>query len=149
MKMLLVGRDLWEIVEGTEVLADVGNNLQRQKFRKRENQALATICLSVSTNLQIYVRSSKSGKEAWDGLANHFEEKTLSRKVEYHRKLYAARLCNEQGMVEHINNIKTIAEHLEALDDAVAEKHLVMILLSSLPAEYNNLLTTLETLKDC
>ena len=51
-------------------------------------------------------------------------------------------------MVAHVNNLKTISEHLEALDDEVAEKDLVMILISSLPEEYNNLITALETLKE-
>ena len=48
----------------------------------------------------------------------------------------------------HVNNVKTVTDHLEALDDAVAEKDLVMILISSLPEDYNNLITALETLKE-
>ena len=51
-------------------------------------------------------------------------------------------------MIDHVNNIRTIADQLEALGDLIEEKYLVMILLSSLPPEYNNLLTTLETLKE-
>ena len=52
------------------------------------------------------------------------------------------------NMVTHVNNIKTIAEHLEAINDEVAGKFLVMILISSLPNEYNNLITTLETMAE-
>ena len=47
-------------------------------------------------------------------------------------------------MVEHINHIKMLAEHLEAIDDNIAEKDLVIILISSLPDEYNYLITALE-----
>ena len=146
IKMMLIGRDLWEIVEGSEVLPEEATNKQTQEFRKRVNKALSLICLAVSDNLQIYVRNAKSGKEAWDSLQNHFEEKTLSRKVGLHQKLYSARM--EGTMIDHVNNIRTIADQLEALDDVIEEKYLVMILLSSLPQEYNNLLTTLETLKE-
>ena len=53
-----------------------------------------------------------------------------------------------QDMVEHINQIKTLAEHLEAIDDAIAEKVIVILLVSSLPDEYNYLITALETLAD-
>eukprot|EP00794_Sanderia_malayensis_P007838 gene7838-biopygen6374 len=49
------------------------------------------------------------------------------------------------SMIEHINNVKTLSEHLEAVDDAVAEKDLVIILISSLPEQYNYLITALET----
>ena len=147
MKMMLIGMDCWEIVEGTEVLPAESTPKQQQDFRKRVNKSLSRICLGVSQNLQIYVRNAKTGKEAWDSLMNHFEEKTLSRKIQFRRKLYSARL--EQGnMTDHVNELRTIADHLESLDDPVTEKDLVMILISSLPDAYNNLITTLETLKE-
>ena len=147
MKMLLMRNDVWEIVTGDEVLDENASVKEKVNFKKRENRALSTICLSVNKELKIYVRSSKTSKEAWEALENHFEEKTLSRKIMYRQKLYWLRMENE-NMVEHINKLKTISEHLEALDDAPPEKELVMILLSSLPKEYNNLITTLETLKE-
>ena len=147
LKMYLIGKDLWDIVEGTQVLGKDASEDESRKFKKRENLSLSIICLSVSTNLQIYVRNCTTGKEAWDNLANHFEEKTLSKKIFYRRKLYSARM-GSSTMETHVNNLKTIAEHLEALDDVVAEKDLVMILISSLPDDYSNLITTLETLKE-
>ena len=148
VKMYLIGKDLWEIVSGEEVLAEEASEETKRKFKKRENAALASICLSISTNLQIYVRSAKNPKEAWDTLANHFEEKTLSKKIFYRRKLYSARMGNNTDMISHVNYLKTISEHLEAVGDPVVEKDLVMILISSLPEDYNNLITTLETLDE-
>ena len=148
MKMYLIGKDLWEIVTGAEVAEEAWTETQNRNFKKRENQALAAICLAISTNLQIYVRSSKTAKEAWDNLEKHFQQKTLSKKIFYRRKLYSARMEKGQNMVEHINNIKTLAEHLEAIDDAIVEKDIVILLISSLPDEYNHLITALETLAD-
>ena len=80
MKMCLIGKDLWEIVTGAETLPADASAEEQRKFRKRENLALATVCLSVATNLQIYVRSAESAKEAWENLEKHFEEKSLSRR---------------------------------------------------------------------
>ena len=149
IKMLLMGKDIWDIVTGDEVLDENATNRETKSFKKRDNSALSTICLSISQDLKIYVRSAKTSKEAWDSLANHFEEKTLSKKIMYRRQLYALRKENDETtMTEHINKLKTISEHLEALDDAVLEKDLVMILISSLPEDYNNLITTLETLPE-
>ena len=146
MKMILLGNDLWGIVEGSETLNPNANDAEKVAFRKRENRAMSCIGLTIARNLQIYVRNTKSSKEAWDSLANKFEEKSLSRKIECHRKLYSLRLGNK-SMVDHVNELKTISENLEAIEDPVLEKDLVMILLSSLPEEYNNLLTILETLQ--
>ena len=147
-KMFLMGKDLWGYVDGTEKLKLDASENEKKQFHKLDNQALSFICLSVETNVQIYVRNSKSAKEAWDSLSAHFEEKTLSKKIFYRRQLYSARMSSASSMEVHLNNIKTIAEHLEALDDAVDEKDLVMILISSLPDSYNNLITTLETLDE-
>ena len=72
----------------------------------------------------------------------------MSKIIQYRRKLYAVTLKENQSMTEHVNNVKTLSEQLEALEDPVRERDLVIVLLSSLPDEYNNLITTLETLKE-
>lgn len=109
MKMILIGKDLWEIVNGTETLDEDADENKQRKFKKRENQALATVCLSVSTSLQIYVRSSTVAKDAWINLEKHFEQMSLLRKILYRRKLYFARLEKGGRMIDHINYIKTLS----------------------------------------
>ena len=54
-------------------------------------------------------------------------EKTLSKIIEYRRKLYSVRMERCTTMTEHVNQLKTISEHLEALEDPVIEKDLVMV----------------------
>ena len=49
MKMYLIGKDLWEIVTGAEVTDNDLSDREKQKFKKRENQALAAICLGILT----------------------------------------------------------------------------------------------------
>ena len=58
MEMVLVGKDLWDIVTGEEVLDEGAPENVRKAFRKRENRALSTICLSTSSDLKINVRNS-------------------------------------------------------------------------------------------
>ena len=103
MKMLLIAKDLWEIVTGAETLSGNATAEEQRKFKKRENLPWATICLSVSTNLQIYVRNAIKAIEAWDNLSKHFQQKTLSRKIFYRRKLHSARMNKGTNMMEHIN----------------------------------------------
>ena len=86
MKMYLIGKDLWDIVNGTEVVAHDADDADKRKFKKRENMALATVCLSVSQSLQIYERSAKTSEEAWDTLEKHFQRNTLSRKNSLSKK---------------------------------------------------------------
>ena len=50
-------------------------------------------------------------------------------------------------MKEHINHIKTLLQHLEAIDNRIAV-YLVFLLISSLSEEYNYLITALETIAE-
>ena len=60
MKLLLVGKDVWDIVTGDEVLDVDASDKERKIFRKRENQALSLICLNVSQGMKIYARSAQT-----------------------------------------------------------------------------------------
>ena len=64
--------------------------------------------MAINQGLKIYVRSAKTRKEAWDALGNHFEEKSLSRKIRYRRQLYASKKGNKTTMTKQINKLKTI-----------------------------------------
>ena len=81
------------------------------------------------------MRSAKTSEEAWDTLEKHFQRNTLSRKILYRRKLYSACMNKGANMVEHINHIKMLAEHLEAIDDNMAEKDLVRLGLETIDEE--------------
>ena len=53
-----------------------------------------------------------------------------------------------QNIKEHINHIKTLSEHLKAINDRIAKKDLVVLLISSLSEEYNFLITALQTIAE-
>lgn len=56
-------------------------------------------------------------------------------------------------MINHVNYLKTLSEHLDAIGDPIKEnfviiRDLVIILINSLPDEYNHLITPLETIAE-
>lgn len=51
-----------------------------------------------------------------------------------------------KNLTEYVSHIKTLSEHLKAIEDRIPEKDLVILLISSLPEEYNYLITTLESM---
>ena len=64
MKMMLKGKDLWDIVTGDEVLdEETATEKEKKDFKKREQNALSQICLSIVNRLQIYVHSAATSKE--------------------------------------------------------------------------------------
>ena len=48
--------------------------------------------------------------------------------------------------VSHVNKLKSLQEHLLAIDVPIVDKDLLIVLLSSLPTEYVYLVTALETI---
>ena len=74
MKLFLIGKGLWDIVSGEETLAADANEDTKKNFTKRANLALAAVGLNVTKGLQIYTRSEKSAKDAWEKLAARFEK---------------------------------------------------------------------------
>ena len=64
-------------------------------------------------------------------LESHFQKKSLSHKIFYRRKLYSTRMEEGTSMIDHVNYIKSLSACLGAVDDAVSEKDLVIILISS------------------
>ena len=87
IKMHLIGKDLWDIVSGAETLNADATAEEQRRYRKQENLALAAVCLSVKMRLHIYVRSAKTAKKARNNLEKCFEQKSLSQKIFYSRKL--------------------------------------------------------------
>ena len=148
MRMLLIGKDLWDIVSGAEVVANDASPAQKDSFRKRDQKAMSQICLGVMPDVKIYVRSAKTSKEAWDALSNHYEEKTLSKQINAKKQLFNLKLEPGGNMVQHVNRMKTLSDQMQALGDPVSDRDLVMLLFVSLPNSYNTLVTTLETLTD-
>ena len=54
-KMHLVGKELWDVVDGAETLDETASEKVKKEFKKKENLSLSLICLSVCSNLDVYV----------------------------------------------------------------------------------------------
>ena len=90
MKHLLLAKGLWNVVDGTEVLADDATAAAQAEFVKRSQRAFSTIMLAIGTSQLYLVASSEHPKEAWDALRKHFKRDTLANKLflkkQYFRK---------------------------------------------------------------
>ena len=45
MKMLLMGKDIWDIVTGDDILPEEANEERRRKHKGRDQLAMSLICL--------------------------------------------------------------------------------------------------------
>ena len=151
IKMLLVDRDLWDIVSGVEFRpmdSVSGSDFGGIAWDKRERKAMATICLNVSDLQLPHVRKCSHAKEAWDKLALIHQGRGLANVLFLRRRFFSVSMSEGQNMQQHINDVMTMVEKLEAVGASVTEKDIIMTLLCSLPDSYASLIISLESLDD-
>lgn len=148
MTMILEDKDLWDIVNGLEKWESQVDDLSKTKFKKRMKKAFAVVCLSMEDSQLALVRSCKDVVEAWKKLEDHYEKKSLANKLFLRKRFFAMEMREGDDMLTHINEVKTLAEQLEAIGASVNDEDLVITLLCSLPESYGFLITALESRSD-
>lgn len=81
MKHLLMAKELWSLVDGSEVLASEATAAAAALFQSRLHKAFLTIVLAIDSAQLYLVTSCEEPKQAWDALKNHFERETLANKL--------------------------------------------------------------------
>ena len=149
-------RGLWEIVDGTEVApisVVSGTGVKPQAlidWKKRDNQALAQIALTVSNNELVHLRNAKSRREAWKKICSVYEAKGLAAKVYLRRRFFNVKYVDNGvgSMQTHINLVRDLADQLDAIGASVTDEDMAMTLLCSLPESYDYLIVALESRVD-
>ena len=150
MRMILIDRGLWEMVDGTSVRPTLvtGDDSSRVKlldWTRKDNTALAQIALTVGTNELVHIKAAKSSSEAWIKICAVFEQKGFHSKIFLRRKFLNAKLTEGTRMQTHINYITGLAEQLNAIGATVTDDDIGMTLLTSLPDSYDPLIMALES----
>ncbi|GMG18810.1 unnamed protein product [Phytophthora fragariaefolia] len=138
MQMVLEERELWEVASGEVKLEHCTAAADQALFRKKSHKALAMICLAMEDSQLPLVRSAKDAHDAWSRLEGHFEKKSLANKLFLRRRFFTTMMDEGDGVLEHINKIKTLAEQLDAVGAPVSEDDLVITLLGSLSESARN-----------
>ena len=96
VKMLLIERDLWDIVDGTDAKpSSTGSTSESskktetdedlQRWMKKDKKAISTISQTINDAELVHVRNAESSHAAWEKLEKVYQDKGLTRKL-YLRK---------------------------------------------------------------
>ena len=144
IKHLLLAKDLWGFIDGTEVLQDDASAQQRADFIKRSQKAFSTMVMSVSSSQLYLITSYEEPRRAWTALKNHFERDTLVNKLILKKQYFRMEMAEGTSMEAHIKTMKELTDRLAAINAPIAEEDQVVTLLGSLPPSYSALVTALE-----
>ena len=148
MRHLLLAKDLWGFVDGTETLEEDATAQQQADHRKKSQKALSTIVMAVSVSQLYLITSCDNPRQAWDALKNHFERDTLANKLLLKKKYFRMEMKETASAEAHLKEMKELTDKLAAVGAPIAEEDQVVTLLGSLPKKYSTLVTALEARRD-
>jgi gag-polypeptide of LTR copia-type len=129
MMDILMGQDLWEYVDGTTT--EPSDVMAKAAWKKKDRMALSTIRLRVANKMLVYVVSSATSKEAWDGLKSLLETQGALGIVLAWRKLFQSQCADETPIEEHLWTLRGYQEELHSLGQKIDGEEFSIILLTS------------------
>lgn len=134
MRMILLHEGMYECVETEE----------GSKDERKNQKALAKICLAVSPSALNHVRDAKSPHQAWMKLQCAYENKGLSRRLGLLRALFGIKLKDTEGMESYVAKVSELAQQLKDIEAALEDEFIAIIMLSGLTSDYDPLIMALE-----
>ena len=143
IRHMLLDKELWGIVEGTEKLKNDANAETKTIFKKRAQKALTAIVMAMSSPQIHIIQNCENPTDAWKRLREHYEKGTLMTKLHLRKTYFKMEMAESTSVEKHLRNMKDITDRLAAMGSPIAEQDQIMAVLGSLPARYGTLVTTL------
>ena len=106
-------------------------------------KAVSTIRLCLANKLRYDVMDDVSIVAIWLKLESRYMSKPLTNKLNLKRKLYELNMVEGADLAQHVHTFNKIISDLLWIDTKFDDENKVMMLLSSLSASYEHLVTTL------
>ena len=145
MKSVLVYNDLWQYTDGTIEKPGQGTADQVQVWVKKDSKALALINLSVSHSQLSHIKKATTSSEAWNGLKTVFESRGPVRKAALYKQLLRMEKEPDIAITQYVSKFTNKAEQLEEAGIKIPDELLSIMLLSSLPTEFENFCIAIES----
>lgn len=118
------------------------------KKRLEARKTLALINLSISHSQLNYVKKAETAKSAWDCLKGIFESKGPVRKAILYKQLLRMKKDTSTTITQHVNEFTSKAGQLEEAGIDIPDELLSIMLLNSLPEEYESFSIAMESRDD-
>ncbi|XP_073821289.1 uncharacterized protein [Musca autumnalis] len=143
MKSLLIHSDLWGYVCGEIVKPEDG--VGQIEWNRKDQKALSSIFLCMKSDQLSLVKNCVTSREAWVKLEEKFQPRGPSTKVLLFRRILSTKMNVGQTMNEHLKIFNETTNKLHEIDVNIPDEILVIILLSSLPEDYESFVVAMES----
>lgn len=120
MRHLLLAKELWGFVDGSEVEREGMTVQEKADHKKKSQKALSAIVMAISTSQLYLITSCDSPKPAWDALKSHFERDTLANKLLLKKKYFRMEMKETTSAEIHLKEMKELTDKLAAVGAPIA-----------------------------
>uniref|UniRef100_A0A2N9H2E5 CCHC-type domain-containing protein n=1 Tax=Fagus sylvatica TaxID=28930 RepID=A0A2N9H2E5_FAGSY len=114
-----------------------------EEWEELDMKAVSTIRLLLADKVMYDVMEENSTAGIWLNLEKRYMSKSLTNKLHLKQKLYGLKMTEGADLSQHINTFKQIISDMLRIDIKFEDEDKAMMLLTSLPASYEHLVTTL------
>ncbi|CAM8970979.1 unnamed protein product [Rhodiola kirilowii] len=139
MEGILVKEKCWRAVS-EEWLSPTSD----QAKRDLKQLALAEIMMRLTDDVARPLMKIKDPKELWDTLKATYQTKSLPNRIFLLKKLFTFKMDLSLSIQENLDIFLRINQDLERCEDAIKEEHQAVILLSSLPHQFDGLIDVIQ-----
>jgi len=107
-------------------------------------KALAVLVKLLGPTYQSMVREATSALQAWETLRGFFVNQNLHNRVQLRKRLHEFEMGAGTDLMQHLMEFDELCLRLSAVGDVVAEDERLVILLGSLPQEYDSMVKIIE-----
>lgn len=139
MRSVLVHAESWKVIGGQRPAANA------ESWDVLDEKALAMMTLSVRPSQLCYLKNCTTAASAWKKLKEVQQPSGPVRKVSLYKQLLVLRMKDGEAMPSYLNKFCSTIGKLSEVDIKLSEELAVIILLSSLPKNYENFVIAIET----
>lgn len=145
--VLLDEKGLRKYIEKTldEVLGEV-EPTKREEAKTEEKKCISILVQSIHDSQLEYVREKTKAKDMYDALCGIFERKSIATQLLLRKQLLMLKYNASDDITNHFLLFDRKIRELKSTGAKMEELDVVVHLLLTLPKEYDNLVTALETM---
>lgn len=143
MRMTLARKGLLEHITVVKTSEEASN-----EWKVNDQKAYAIIAQGIQVVHQSKIRGTSTAKEAWDTLHQFYNRSNIQNRVALTRRLHEFKMDTSLTMSEHLDKFDELVLAMEAVGDAIDQTRQLVILLGSLPAEYDVITSIIENIPE-
>ncbi|EGI68269.1 Retrovirus-related Pol polyprotein from transposon TNT 1-94, partial [Acromyrmex echinatior] len=151
MQAILVKTNAWKYVNGTDVKTELvadddGISAQaRAEWDDNDSKAMSDLILSIHPSELKQIKGCTSSREIWLRLEGIYQSKGPARKATLLKRLALQKMADGEDVREHIRTFFDAVDKLTEMEVIINPDLLAILLLYSLPSQYENFRCAIES----